>query len=825
MTKLVLPSDPPRVKPRQVEELSAEMQAEYDKSVRTWGIPNNLMGTMSCHPQLAMTEVDYANSFIFEEGKYVSIPRPGSGKGTVLFPAAGFVDRVTKELTLSIVSLLNRSRYSITHHSVIATLTLNERVVGATAKERKDRAEAMLLHLVDGAGHVDFENRIYQGAHLYSELQLATLRLAVKLNRDPHSITDAEIAGLRKLQRAEALRQIESSALASQFSNGGPDAAYLDAYVDAMLVEFTWCTCHFSGLLNRWFTTLHVRDEEFKVDGTHTFVDNYNAVVPDRIKQRNNELLGSGGWGNQTNGHAGTTIAHSPLPLEKYDHRRCGPLLGVSDEGDAAPTIAEAAYLSAKALAAPDPCPLAVGMIIDGERMTSAGEVPIGPDEYAKVTAAGVGRTFCSTNVGTRVSTRLHEPLPDFAVKDAIDKEEQWLDSIFAVFAKFIHTPDGKPRPLTVRLLLESTACSSVLRKLVPKLEAGRAKGKIGPKDLHRLSILLVFSQEIKENLQPIRDILQVAADLKVPEVAVDGQLREAARRRLSIQGLLNVLEPQAANSLLGEASKLKVRLTYRFEDDPESASRIVWTGMQSAKANGLNAAKYGLTPLVLDQQREVVRHVQHWMRGWTSVPAFYVDTPLVTHDRVYQSDECLTAAKLWMDMVSQEGAKIILVDSPDRIVPRKLLKAGPNDSVGVLTIKQLAELNAYAERRNLRVLWSGGIRADQAFELGRLGVFGLFTTGSTARQVPVTGVLAKDAALASMEQPTSGGVRRIHALVQAGFLCNALAKETALVRSIEKRVKPVLADDLTSNELDRHLRELNAELVRGWKKHWHLAP
>ena len=37
--------------------------------------------------------------------------------------------------------------------------------------------------------------------------------------------------------------------------------------------------------------------------------------------------------------------------IEAYDHQRFGPILGVSDEGSAAPTIAYAAYNSAKALA------------------------------------------------------------------------------------------------------------------------------------------------------------------------------------------------------------------------------------------------------------------------------------------------------------------------------------------------------------------------------------------------------------------------------------------------------------------------------------------
>lgn len=439
MRKLVMPKEPSRVQPRSVEDLNAELQSEWDKTIRTWGIPNHLYATMCCQPQLGLTEVDYANSFIFDEGGFTTLPLPGDRKRRVLFPTAGFVDRVTKELALSIVSLLNRSRYSITHHSLIATGTLSELVQGSTPARKKARAEAMLLHLVDADGHVDFENQLHDGKPLYSDLQLATLRFAVKLNSDPHSLTDDDFAALKKVQREEAIRQIKVHRLDAQFGGKVPEL-YIGAYVDAMLVELTWCLCHFSGLLNRWFTALRVRDEQERVNGTPSFVDSYNAAVPESVKQRNNQLLGERGWGQHSS-------AHTPFALEKYDSRRNGPLLGVSDEGSAAATIVDAAYRSAKAQASSSPCAAVVGMIVDGERMTSAGEVPIGPDEYAQILPAVAGRTFCSTNVGTRVSTRLHQPLPEFAVKAAHGKEQQWINEIFKRFEPFIKTPDGEPIP------------------------------------------------------------------------------------------------------------------------------------------------------------------------------------------------------------------------------------------------------------------------------------------------------------------------------------------------------------------------------------------
>ena len=512
------------------------------------------------------------------------------------------------------------------------------------------------------------------------------------------------------------------------------------------------------------------------------------------------------------------------VALEKYDSQRFGPLLGVSDEGPATATILNASYESAKACANRTPDEMVVGVIFDGERMGSAGEVPIGPDEYddfLPVAHGPIWHIFCSTNVGTRVNTRLHQPLPEFPVADAAKDEAAWLKSVFDKFAPFLKTPDGKPRPLTVRLEVKSDACQDALAALVPKLEGGRKEGKLGPADLHRLSVLIVYPDLIGTNVKPIQDLITLAAKLGVPEVAVDGDLVEAARRRLSIQGLLNVLDPEPARQLLKAAKQAKVRVTYRFEDDQESAARTVWTGLNSARSVGLSAGKYGLTPLVLDQMRYVVRNVQRWTQGWTAIPAFYVDTPLVTEDDVYETDRVVDAAKLWLDMVREGGGKVVLIDAPDRIKPRKLLKSkgGPDDP-GVLTIADVDVVNTYAESLGLRVLWSGGISADQAFDLGKLGVFGFFTTGSTATKVAVEGTLLPDAQFASQARPTRLGVRKIHALGQAGYLCRIL-KDADLVKKIEQAAVPLKTSAVAGADLESAVNAINVLLQQGWLLHW----
>jgi hypothetical protein len=297
VTDLVIPADGPRVRPRAPEETSPYVRAELHKVTEVWGLPNHYVRTLACHPLLAKTAIDYANAFVFQERVYAEIPRPGRPGESVLFPEAGFIDRVTKELVISLVGLLNRSRYAITHNGIISYRALSAALPDATLPARQRRAEAMLLHLVDGEGRPAFEGKLHDGAPLYSELRLTALRVACKTNRDPHDVTDDEMRALRAHLRADAARQIAEGPLAAAFGGAGPDDAYLDAFVDAMLVELTWTIAHFSGLLTRWFTLLKLRDEEFAIapDGS-SFIDAYNAL-PDALKARNNALLGADGWG------------------------------------------------------------------------------------------------------------------------------------------------------------------------------------------------------------------------------------------------------------------------------------------------------------------------------------------------------------------------------------------------------------------------------------------------------------------------------------------------------------------------------------------------
>src|SRR5262249_34867211 len=173
-----------------------------------------------------------------------------------------------------------------------------------------------------------------------------------------------------------------------------------------------------------------------------------------------------------------------------------------------------------------------------------------------------------------------------------------------------------------------------------------RKEATTAPADSHQLSALVSFKEEIATDIQleQIEAIIAAAADLKIPEVAIDGAQLPYARRRWGAQGLLNVLTVPASNRLLKFATARGVRLMPRYQVDVNSAARTIWTGLEAARANGFDAGKYGLLPLTLEEQAQVIELITQWTSGWTAIPAFYVDTPLVTATEVFDVGQCEVA-------------------------------------------------------------------------------------------------------------------------------------------------------------------------------------
>jgi hypothetical protein len=505
--------------------------------------------------------------------------------------------------------------------------------------------------------------------------------------------------------------------------------------------------------------------------------------------------------------------AKSKALLADYDSDQYGPLFAVSDEGSAGPVILDAALSSAKAAAGAS-SPSRLGVILDGERMTSAGEVPIGPPEYGALSAGAAGQLLLTTNVGTRINVRLTGQLPEFP---ALEKS---AEAVIAAFHQFLDTPDRRPRPLTVRLQVDPGADCTRLAALVRKLDEARKKGEIGPPDTHQLSILVSFKEEIATDaqLEQSEAIIAAAADLGFPEVAIDGAQLPYARRRWGAQGLLNVLSVPASSRLLRFATARGVRLRPRYQVDVDSAARTIWTGLEAARASGFDAGKYGLLPLTLEEQAQVIELITQWTSGWTAIPAFYVDTPLVTATEVFDVGQCEMAARRWLKAVRGAGATTVLFDAPDRVNPRRLVH-GSDSPDGVLTPDQIEALRDYSELLGVKILWSGGITAAQAFDLARRRVFGIFSTSSTAAKIAVTAQFQQDPRLAAENEPTEFGVRRMHAIIQGGFLSSRIRElHDGLARELETSTTNLVARGGEAAKSQAALETLNELLVRGWR-------
>src|SRR5262245_3380805 len=506
-----------------------------------------------------------------------------------------------------------------------------------------------------------------------------------------------------------------------------------------------------------------------------------------------------------------TAAMRSKPLLAEYDSDQYGPLFAVSDEGSAGPVVLEAALSSAKAAAGASSV-FRLGVILDGERMTSAGEVPIGPPEYGELSTGAAGQLLLTTNVGTRINVRLTGQLPEFP---AVEKS---AEAVIAAFHQFLDTPDSRPRPLTVRLQVDPGGDCTQLTALARKLDEARKKGQIGPADTHRLSVLVSFKEEIATDaqLEQIEAIITAAAGLGIPEVAIDGAQLPYARRRWGAQGLLNVLNVPAANRLLKFATARGVRLAPRYQVDVNSAARTIWTGLEAARTNGFDAGKYGLLPLTLEEQAQVIELITQWTSDWTAIPAFYVDTPLVTATEVLDVGQCEAAARRWLKAARGAGATTVLFDAPDRVSPRKLVH-GSDSPDGVLTPDQIEALRDYGELLGVRILWSGGITAAQAFDLARRRVFGIFSTSSTAAKIAVTAQFEQDPRLAAENEPTEFGVRRMHEIIQGGFLAIRMGDGHGdLARELETSTSSLVGSEAANSRAA--LEALNELLVRWWR-------
>jgi alkylhydroperoxidase family enzyme len=244
-----------RIRPLQRDELDVYTQAGMVAGELTWGgARNNLCKVMAYTPRLLQTEVEYCNTFIFD---------PPTFRGDV--QEAGFNDRLIKELVISRTSLINRSRYSVTHHSLIG-------ISEFANAGRRDGAIPKYLHLHEHEKHPE----------VYTERERVVLDYTAKVTRDAHLVTDQEFQELRRVLTEHNLKNDRLKDLPTDT---------MSRHVDSQIVELTWLIGFFC-LLNRWFTALQVPDETAADEDN--FGATYEQVVPKDIRDRNERVLQGG---------------------------------------------------------------------------------------------------------------------------------------------------------------------------------------------------------------------------------------------------------------------------------------------------------------------------------------------------------------------------------------------------------------------------------------------------------------------------------------------------------------------------------------------------
>lgn len=517
------------------------------------------------------------------------------------------------------------------------------------------------------------------------------------------------------------------------------------------------------------------------------------------------------------------------VSLKDYDHSKYGPYLGVSDEGSAAPAIREAALASPKMQAIGYAEPLVVGVAHDAERLGAVGEVPVGPNEYANVWLECAGRILTSTNIGTRLNLRHFKRPPVVTVQkgaagEALRVAKQELKE---AFRPFWDTPDGKPRPLTVHIEFDRQSRRTFKARvsLLRKLARFVATGKFADPNVHKLG----FQMRIGYGARGCRAAL-LAIDLAraagLEEVAIDGVVRKEADEKISFPGLLNYLTPDLVRPILRKAQAKGVRVRPKNPADPDTVARSVWSALNSAHHMGLELGKYGLFPLTLPEMDQVMGIVQRWFSSWTAAPAFYVDFPAVDSADVYSERNIVAGIKKWLQIVSKHRIPVVLMDTADKDKGRKLLKNSPTDRVGILLLEQIADINDFAKDCGIKILWAGGITAQQAFDMGKLSPFGIYVTSATAVARPVTGEYRRDAMLSREKEPTFEGVYRVKLLLESGFLINRL-REYGLndnADAIDLKAKMFLKAVRANSDKERIQTERN-ELVsltlKAWKTHF----
>jgi hypothetical protein len=237
----------------------------------------------------------------------------------------------------------------------------------------------------------------------------------------------------------------------------------------------------------------------------------------------------------------------------------------------------------------------------------------------------------------------------------------------------------------------------------------------------------------------------------------------------------------------------------------------------------GMHLGKYGTFPLTIADCDAVVGQVQRWFSDWSAAPALFIDQPIVDGEHVYSARTRVAGIEAWLRMVGRHKVPIVLIDTVDKAKGSRLLRSRETRK-GLLSLDEVRRLNRFASDLGMRILWAGGISLPEAYELGKLRLFGIYVTTAASATVPVSGSYAHDPMLPGLKEPTAEGVFRAKLMLEAGFLVASL-RDRHLASEIDSALRG-LAEILNAKgnaalRAFRRRRKASADVtVRGWRTH-----
>lgn len=515
------------------------------------------------------------------------------------------------------------------------------------------------------------------------------------------------------------------------------------------------------------------------------------------------------------------------ITLKHYNHHHYGPFLGVSDDGSAAKKIIDAALNSPKTLVLADTDPIQVGVALDAERLAAVGEVAVGPFEYRDIRLECMGKILNTTNIGTRLNLRYFKKRPlikipagplNIAINHALAQAK-------TAVKPFLKTPDNVPRPITIFAYFEKRRSFNNRLTILTSIRDAFNSGDFCNPECHKLA-LLVQVKRGNRGVKKAKEAIDLAKNAILKDVAISGVVLGTAEDKITMPGILNYFSPINASEILRYAARKNIIVSPRNLVDPDTIARSAWAGLNTARAMGFELGKYGLFPLTLPESDKVMGMIQSWFSSWSAAPAFYVDFPVVDSNTVYTEKIIKKAIKKWLQIVSNHKIPLVLIDTADKDKGRKILKTSLNDKVGILHLKEIAEIEGFAQNLGIKILWAGGIKISQAYDFGKLGVFGIYVTSAASTARAVSKAYMNDIMLTSEKEPTFEGVARVKLLLEAGFLVSryqkfGINKKARILENQTKKFIALLAKTASGERLKLEQERLISLVLEGWAIHF----